>query len=67
MEKTELTKGQKYRILTRWGESITKFWGIDQESGNPFFVVHEFPIMMIPWPAILELDPVPMDTPEKFS
>jgi hypothetical protein len=67
MEKTELIKGQKYRIVTRWGEAITKFWGVDEESGNPFFVVHEFPIMMMPWAAILEMGAVPMDSPEKHS
>lgn len=63
----EMIKGQKYRLVTQWGEEITKFWGIDEESRNPFFVVHEFPITMIPWGAILELEPVDNNTPGRFS
>jgi hypothetical protein len=33
-----------------------------KRAGILFFIVHEVPIMMIPWPAILEMDPVSMDT-----
>ena len=67
MEKTELIRGRKYRLVTRWGESIARFLSIDKESGNPVFVVHRFPTTIIPWGAILELEQVEKGIPCKFS
>jgi len=50
-----LSEGKKYRIVTAWGVDIMIFCGV-MENGNATFFRDIFPVQLIPWQVIDQVE-----------
>jgi hypothetical protein len=55
-----LVEYTKYRVVTEYTDEILVYRGLGHND-NPLFVRDVFPVMLIPWPAIVSLIPVKPD------